>query len=134
MRWLIKGDPADYGFRELERDRRTLWDGIGNALAQKHLRAMRKGDELLVYETGEVRAVVGTARVAAAPRADPADPTGKRVAVEIAVGKRLARPIPLAEIKADRACGDFALVRIGRLSVMPVPDELWPRLTGTAEG
>jgi predicted RNA-binding protein with PUA-like domain len=118
--WLVKADPDDYGFAELVRDGETAWSGVANALALRHLAAMRRGDRCFVYETGKVRAVVGTARVAAAGR-DGA-PT------RLAVGRPLTRPVTLAEVKADPAFRDFALVRQGRLSVMPVPEPLARRL------
>jgi len=131
-RWLIKTDPDDYPYAVLLDERRTVWDGVKNALAQRHLAAMRRGDAVLVYETGGVKAIRGTARVAGAPRPDPADPAGKRVAVELAAGEPLARPVPLAEIKSVRALAEFPLVRIGRLSVMPVSDAEWKLLTALA--
>ncbi len=127
--WLVKSDPEDYSFADLERDRRTKWDGVANALALKHLRAMRKGDACFVYETGKVRALVGLARVAA-QRSGEGD--ARAVDVELAVERRLARPVSLAEIKADAAYGDFPLVRMGRLSVMPVPENLRRRLSRMA--
>jgi len=130
-RWLVKSDPDDYGFAELERERRTSWDGVTNALAQKHLRAMRRGDECLVYETGARRAVVGTARVTGSPR--PLDGDPRLVAVPLAAGRRLRREVTLAEIKADRAFADFLLVRHSRLSVMPVSEANWRRILELAE-
>jgi len=129
--WLVKSDPDDYGFGDLERDRRTRWDGVTNALALRHLRAMRRGDRCLIYETGKVRAVVGTATVASAPVEVGDDP--RLVAVDLVCGFRLARPVTLAEIKADPRFRDFALVRQGRLSVAPVPTPLWKRLLKMAE-
>jgi predicted RNA-binding protein with PUA-like domain len=131
-RWLVKSDPESYGFADLERDERTVWDGVANALALKHLAAMRPGDEVLVYESGAIKAVVGRARVVGAPRADPklADP--KRLVVDLAAGERLAHPVPLAALRADPAFADFALVRISRLSVMPVPAAIWSRLLALA--
>lgn len=122
--WLVKADPDDYGFAELEHDGETAWDGVANALARRHLGAMRAGDRCFVYETGKVRSVVGTARVAAAANG----------AVRLAAGARLARPVTLAEIKGDPAFRDFALVRQGRLSVMPVPAPLARRLDKLAAG
>ena len=124
--WLVKADPDDYGFAELTRDGETAWGGVANALALRHLAAMRRGDRCFVYETGKVRAVVGTARVAAAAR-DGAPP-------RLAAGRPLGRPVTLAEIKADSAFRDFALVRQGRLSVMPVPEPLARRIETMAEG
>jgi predicted RNA-binding protein with PUA-like domain len=127
--WLVKSDPADYGWAELARDRRTRWDGVANALALRHLRAMKAGDECLLYETGKVKAVIGLARVAAAS----ARPDGAP-AVELAAVRPLARPVTLAEVKSDPAFRDFALVRQGRLSVMPVESAHWSRLLRLGEG
>jgi len=130
--WLLKSDPDDYGFAELERDRRTSWDGVTNALAQKHLRGMRRGDECLIYETGNRKAVVGTARVTAQSRPDADEP--RRVSVGIAAGRRLPREVTLAEIKAEAALADCPLVRQGRLSVVPLSDAHWRRLLELAGG
>jgi predicted RNA-binding protein with PUA-like domain len=130
-RWLVKGDPEEYGFADLRRDRCAIWDGVRNALALRHLRAMRRGDEVLVYETGKVRAVVGRARVAADPVTAARDP--RLTTVELAAGAPLARPVELAELRADPAFADFVLVRQGRLSVMPVTDAEWRRLLEIAE-
>lgn len=119
--WLVKSDPESYSFADLERDRRTLWDGVANALALRHLGAMRPGDECLVYESGKVKGVVGLARVAGAPRPDPAGDDPRLLVVELEAGGRLARPVTLAEIKADPRFAELPLVRQPRLSVMPLP-------------
>jgi predicted RNA-binding protein with PUA-like domain len=125
-RWLVKSDPGDYSFADLRRDGVTAWTGVKNPLAQRHLRGMRKGDAVLVYETGGVKAVVGLATVARDPYPDPGRPA--LVAVDLRAGKPLARPVPLAAAKADPALRDFPLVRMGRLSVMPVAEAQWKRL------
>ena len=130
-RWLVKSDPDDYGFADLVRDRRTVWDGITNAAALGHLRKMRKGDDCLVYETGKVKAIVGRAQVASAPVADRRDP--KLVSVELAAGRFLKRALPLATVKADPTFATWELVRNSRLSVMPVPEPLWQRLEHLSE-
>ena len=129
MNWLVKEEPAHYSFDDLVRDGRTRWSGVRNPLAQKHLRAMQKGDRVLYYHTGNEKAIVGTATVASAPAPDPADPAGRLFAVEIKAGKRLAEPVTLAEIKAQPFFADFPLVRMARLSVMPVTDAQWERIT-----
>lgn len=121
-RWLFKTEPSEYSFERLLKEGRTTWEGVKNALALRHLRAVRKGDEIAVYHTGSVRAVVGVARAAADARGD---------VVEI-VPVRAVGPVSLASIKADPGFRDFPLVRMGRLSVMPVPDSLWRHLTGSA--
>ena len=128
MNWLVKEEPTHYAFDALVADRKAVWSGVRNALAQKHLRAVKKGDRVLYYHTGNEKAVVGIARALSDPYPDPEDPSGKYVAVDLAPIKRLPRPVTLAEIKADRAFRDFPLVRIARLSVMPVSDEEWARI------
>jgi len=127
-RWLLKTEPDDYSFDDLVRDKKTTWNGITNATALKHLRAMTKGDEVIIYHTGDERAAVGLATVASAPYADPEAGDDKRVVVDLKAGKRLATPVSLATIKGDKAFAGFDLVRIGRLSVVPVPDPMWERL------
>lgn len=127
-RWLVKSDPETYAFDDLVRERRARWDGVANALALRHLGAMRPGDEVLVYESGKVKAVVGRARVVSAPCPDPAVDDPKRLVVDLEAGARLPRPVTLAAVRADPVFAAFELVRQSRLSVMPVPDALWRRL------
>jgi predicted RNA-binding protein with PUA-like domain len=127
-RWLVKSDPETYAFDDLVRERRARWDGVANALALRHLGAMRPGDEVLVYESGEVKAVVGRARVVSVPYPDPAAADTRRVVVDLEAGARLPRPVTLAAVRSDPAFAAFELVRQSRLSVMPVPDALWNRL------
>lgn len=115
--WLLKTEPSTYSFDDLRRDRKTLWDGVSNPQAQANLRSMRRGDTVVVYHSGD-KAAVGLARVARAARPDPGDPTGKRVAVEVAAGKPLAAPVALAALRAERAFEGSALLRQGRLSVV----------------
>jgi len=122
MTWLFKEEPSHYGFEQLERDGRTTWSGVKNPLAQKHLRGVRKGDRVLYYHTGDEKAVVGHAVAAGDAYPDPADATRKSFVVDIVPGARLARPVKLAELKALPGLSDFALVRMPRLSVMPVSD------------
>ena len=125
MNWLVKEEPDSYSFEQLTKDGGTTWSGVKNPLAQKHLRSMSKGDRILYYHTGAERAVVGIARAAGAPSPDPADPSGKRFAIAIAPVAPLPRPVTLQEIKATREFAQHPLVRIGRLSVMPVSDGEW---------
>ncbi len=132
MNWLVKEEPTHYGFGALVKDRRAAWSGVRNALAQRHLRAIKNGDRIFYYHTGDERAVVAVARAVSDPYPDPEDPSGKYVAVDIAPVERLPRPVTLAEIKADAAFRDFPLVRIARLSVMPVTDAQWTRIEGMA--
>jgi predicted RNA-binding protein with PUA-like domain len=128
MNWLVKEEPTHYAFADLQRDGRAVWSGVRNALAQKHLKAMTKGDRVFYYHTGDVKAVVGIARVASAPRPDPDDSSGKLAVVDLTAIGPLAQPVTLAAIKSDAFFADFALVRMSRLSVMPVTDGQWERI------
>lgn len=132
MNWLMKEEPGNYSFDDLVRDGKTSWTGVKNALAQRHLRAIGKGDRIFFYHTGDQKAVVGIARAAGAPYPDPADKTGKLYAVDVAPVKKLPAPVTLAAIKADRTFASFPLVRLPRLSVMPVSDAEWERIVGMA--
>ena len=126
--WLLKTEPSDYAYADLEADRETLWDGVGNNLALKHLRQIRRGDQALIYHTGRERMVVGIADVTSDPFPDPEREDPRLVVVEVKPRRKLAEPIPLAEIKSDPQLKDFDLVRLPRLSVMPVAEAVWNRL------
>ncbi len=126
--WLVKEEPDHYSYDQLEHDRKTVWSGVRNPLAQKHLRSIRKGDRIFYYHTGKQKAVVAVARAGGDAYPDPNDPTGKMFVVEVVAEKKLPRAVTLAEIKADRAFGAFPLVRMSRLSVMPVSDAEWSRI------
>src|SRR5262245_19098580 len=126
--WLFKEEPEHYSFADLQRDGSTLWDGVSNALARQHLRNVKCGDRVLLYHTGKEKAVVAVLRVVSAPQADPTDPDPKAVAVEVAPVKLLHHPVTLAAIKADRVFKGWELVRMPRLSVMPVTEERWQRI------
>jgi predicted RNA-binding protein with PUA-like domain len=128
MNWLVKEEPTHYSFDDLVRDGRTSWTGVRNPLAQKHLRSMRKGERVYFYHTGDVKAVVGIARVASEPYPDPADASGKLYAVDLVPVGKLRSRVTLTAIKADKAFASFPLVRIARLSVMPVTDEEYRRI------
>lgn len=119
--YLLKTEPNEYSFEDLERDGQAEWDGVKNALAQQHLRSMRRGDRVFVYHTGRERRVVGTARVVRAPYPDPND--ARLALVDLAPERRLGRPVPLDEIRREPAFADSPLVRIGRLSVVPLTRE-----------
>lgn len=121
--WLIKSDPDDYSAHDFAAEGTTLWDGVKNNAAQMHMREMKKNDRIYVYHSGKDKAVVATAKVTAAPKPDPADDTGKRVAVPMKFDRWIKEPVTLAQIKADKRFQNFALVRISRLSVMPVLDK-----------
>jgi predicted RNA-binding protein with PUA-like domain len=122
--WLFKEEPETYCYADLERDGKTVWDGVANNLALQHLRKVRRGDRVLFYHTGKEKAVVGEMRVTAGSR--PAD--GKMVVVEVTPVRALARPVTLAEIKQDAALADWELVRLPRLSVVPVTESQWRRI------
>lgn len=128
MNWLFKEEPTHYGFDALVKDKKTVWSGVRNPLAQKHLRSVKKGDRILYYHTGDEKAVVGVAKALGDAYADPGDQTGRQSAVDVAPVKKLTRPVTLAEIKASAAFKEFPLVRISRLSVMPVSDAEWTRI------
>ncbi len=128
MDWLLKTEPSDYSFEDLVREKTAAWDGVTNALARKHLRSMQKGDRLLVYHTGEAKAAVGRATVAAAPRPDPADPKG--TVVDVQAGRALKRPVTLAEMKAAKLFAGSPLLVCGRLSVVPLTEEQYAFVVG----
>jgi predicted RNA-binding protein with PUA-like domain len=128
MNWLFKEEPTHYSFDDLTRDGKTSWTGVKNPLAQKHLRSVKKGDRIFYYHTGDEKSVVGVMKAAGDAYPDPKDKSGKLYAVDVTPSKKLARPVTLAEIKADSSFRDFPLVRISRLSVMPVSDAEWNRI------
>jgi predicted RNA-binding protein with PUA-like domain len=134
MKWLFKEEPDHYSYDELARDRKTVWSGVRNPLAQKHLRSVRKGDLIFYYHTGKEKAVVGIARAVSDPYPDPEEPSGSRVAVDVAPVRQLAHPVPLATIKATRSLAALPLVRLPRLSVMPVGDREWTEIEKLSEG
>ena len=131
--WILKTEPSTYSFDRLVSERRAVWDGVSNALALKHIRSMAKGDQVLIYHSGEQKALIGLAQVASAPYPDPKASDSQLVVVDIEAGKRLHRPVTLAEVKADPAFADLGLVRMSRLSVIPVPEAHWKRLLTLAD-
>ena len=130
MNFLFKEEPSNYSFDDLVRDGKTSWTGVRNPLAQKHLRSVQKGDRVFFYHTGDQKAVVGIARALGAAYPDPADKSGKLYAVDVGPVKKLTAPVTLAAIKADKSFATFPLVRMSRLSVMPVSDDEWDRIEG----
>lgn len=125
MDYLLKTEPSEYSFADLQRDGITQWDGVSNPVAVKHLREMQPGDRLIIYETGDRKSAVGTASVVSVDGSDPKNP-----AVKIKAAKALARPISLAQIKANKLFADSPLVRQGRLSVVPLNKAQYKALTG----
>jgi predicted RNA-binding protein with PUA-like domain len=134
MNWLFKEEPDHYSFDDLTRDGKTSWTGVRNPLAQKHLRSVTKGDRIFFYHTGDQKSVVGIMKATAAAYPDPADKTGKLYAVDVAPVKKLKQPVTLASIKADKAFASFPLVRMSRLSVMPVSEQEWERIEKMSAG
>jgi predicted RNA-binding protein with PUA-like domain len=130
--WLVKEEPGTYSFERFVADGRTTWTGVKNPLAQKHLRAIARGDLVFYYHTGDVKAVVGIAQAAGDAYPDPADPTGKSYTVDLVPVEALPSPVTLSAIKADAFFADFALARMPRLSVMPVTDAQWARILAMA--
>ena len=131
--WLLKTEPNDYAWEDLVRDKKTVWDGVSNALALKHIRAMKKGDAALIYHTGTQRAAVGIAGVTTEPYIDPRYNDPKLVVFGLKATKKLGRPVTLGEMKADKVFAGWDLLRIGRLSVVPVPAPVWNRILELAE-
>jgi len=132
MNWLFKEEPTHYSFDDFVKDKGTTWSGVRNPVAQKHLHAVKRGDRIFYYHTGNEKAVVGIAKATGGAYPDPEDGSGKLAVVDIAPVEKLARPVTLAEIKADAAFKSFPLVRISRLSVMPVTDDEWRRIVAKA--
>lgn len=128
--WLMKTEPDEFGFGDLERVGREPWNGVRNATALRHMRQMRRGDLVLIYHTGNEKAVIGIAEVAAEAYPDPTEADPRFVVVDVALRQRLPRPVTLSEIKADPQFADWELVRISRLSVMPVSDQHWQAILG----
>ncbi len=132
--WLLKTEPSTYSFADLEREKRAVWDGVANALALKHLRSMKHGDLAFIYHTGDEKQIVGIAEVISDPYPDPKENDPKLAVVDLKPHERLPRPVTLAEIKSTRRFQDFELVRMGRLSVMPVSKSRWQELKKMALG
>jgi len=131
--WLFKQEPDCYSFSDLERDGMTLWDGVTNALALKYLRQTQPGDQAFFYHTGEEKAVVGIMEITGPPQPDPLQNDPKLVVVPVVPKSRLKFPVRLAKIKADPLFADWELVRIARLSVMPVSESRWQRILEWSE-
>ena len=128
MNWLFKEEPSNYNFDALVKDTSTVWSGVRNPVAQRNLHAVKKGDRIFFYHTGDEKQIVGIAKALGDAYADPDNPSGKAAVVDVGPVNRLARPVTLKEIKGDPFFKTFALVRISRLSVMPVTDAEWARI------
>ncbi|HXY48167.1 MAG TPA: EVE domain-containing protein [Terriglobales bacterium] len=125
MDYLLKTEPSEYSFADLQRDQSTLWDGVSNPVALKHLREMKPGEKLVIYHTGDAKSAVGTATVESVDATDPKHPL-----VRIRVGSAVSRPKRLAEIKTSPLFAESPLVRQGRLSVVPLTAAQWRFLVG----
>jgi predicted RNA-binding protein with PUA-like domain len=126
--WLLKTEPEEYSYSDLEHNGSTVWNGVSNALALKHLRTMTIGDLALIYHTGKERRIIGVAEVTSQPYPDPKLDDVKRVVVDLRPVQRLPLPVSLAQIKKDSSFADFDLLRLPRLSVVPVSESHWERL------
>lgn len=124
-RWLFKTEPSAYSFQQLEKDKRTVWDGVKNNLALKHLYGIKKGDAILIYHTGDEKAAVGIAESLSASYADPEKKNPKLLVVDMKPVKPLDRPVTLSEMRANPKLAKFDLLRLPRLSIMPVSEEHW---------
>ena len=123
--WLVKSEPSAYGWDQLVKDKKTTWDGVRNYAARTHLKAMKKGDEVLFYHSNEGTEIVGIAKVDKEAYQDPTTEDTNWVAVDLKPYKKLKKPVSLSQVKADKHLKDMALVRIGRLSVQPVTEKEW---------
>ncbi|HZK82298.1 MAG TPA: EVE domain-containing protein [Humisphaera sp.] len=126
--WLLKTEPDCYAWDDLVRDKKTVWDGVANNAALKNIRAMSKGDLALIYHTGDERQAVGIAEITSKPYPDPKEGDDKLVVVDLKAKNKLAHPVTLSDFKADKTFAGWIMLRIGRLSVVPVPEELWERI------
>jgi predicted RNA-binding protein with PUA-like domain len=129
--WILKTEPTTYGFEKLAAEKTARWDGVSNPVAVRNIRAMKKGDEVAIYHTGDEKAAVGVATVVSDPYDDPSDSSGKLAVVDLKAGKKLARPVTLAEMKAEPLFADAPIVRQPRLSVSPLTATQWKHIAGS---
>ena len=133
-RWLFKTEPSVYSYQQLEKDKKTVWDGVANNLALKNLKDIKKGEQVFIYHTGDEKAAVGVARALGGAYPDPEKDDPKMLVVDIEPVRALKRPVTLAEVKAQPKLKNFDLVRNSRLSIMKVSDEQWEIMEGMAKG
>lgn len=126
--WLLKTEPSTYSYQDLEREKKATWDGVSNNLALKHIREMQKGDLAFIYHSGEEKAIIGIAQITSMPYADPRHADEKLVVVDLKPIEKLEHPVPLAAVKSQKEFAQFELVRMSRLSVMPVSAAHWKML------
>ena len=132
-RWLFKTEPSVYSYQQLVKDKKTIWDGVKNNLALKNLKDIKKGDEILIYHTGDEKAAVGIARALGGAYPDPSQKNPRMLVVDIEAVKTLPRPVTLTEVKANKKLANFDLVRLSRLSIMKVSDDQWETMEGMAK-
>ena len=130
--WLMKTEPSTYSWDDLVRDKKTTWDGVRNFQARNNLKAMKKGDTVLIYHSMDDKAIVGLAKISKEHFPDPKDKDW--IAVEVAADKKLKNPVTLAQIKADKRLSNMTLVKSSRLSVQPVKEEEFDMILGLSEG
>jgi predicted RNA-binding protein with PUA-like domain len=126
--WLLKQEPTVYNFDTLEKEKRTVWDGVHNNLALKHMRSMKKGDQAFFYHTGDQKQAVGIVEILTDPYSNPKESEKRFIVFDVKLVRRLKRPVTLDEIKDDPKFKDWELVRNSRLSAMPVPKHLWDEI------
>ena len=126
--WLLKTEPSTYSYADLARETKAVWDGVSNPVALKNIRAMKKGDLAFIYHTGAEKAIIGIAQVSSDPYPDPKQTDGRLVVFELKPKEKLKAPVTLASVKAKKEFAQFELVRLPRLSVMPVSPEQWVKL------
>lgn len=131
--WLLKTEPDEFSYDDLVKEKRAVWDGVANATALIHIRKMKKGDQAILYHTGKEKAAVGIAEIVTDPYPDPQANDPKIVVFDLKPKRRLPRPVTLAQIKSDPVFAEWELVRISRLSVMPVPANIWKRIEQLSE-
>jgi predicted RNA-binding protein with PUA-like domain len=126
--WLVKQEPSTYNYAALEKEKKTTWDGVHNNLALKHINSMKKGDQAFFYHTGDEKQIVGIIEIVSNPYANPTESNKRFVVVAVKAVKSLVKPVTLEEIKKDTMFKNWELLRISRLSVMPVPKKLWDEI------
>ena len=131
-RWLFKTEPSVYSFQRLQKEKKTMWDGVANNLALKNLKDIKKGEQIFIYHTGDEKAAVGVAKALGGAYADPSKGDPKLLVVDIEPVRALPRPVTLAQVKAHAKLKTFDLVRNSRLSIMKVSDEQWEVMEGMA--
>ena len=131
--WLLKTEPDEFSYDDLVKEKRAVWDGVANATALIHIRKMKKGDQAIIYHTGKEKAAVAIAEIVTDPYPDPQANDPKIVVFDLKPKRRFDNPVTLAQIKADPVFAEWELVRISRLSVMPVPASIWKKIEQLAE-